>query len=83
LRGKLHGARQNGEGVFFADTVKSGDSLQHGTSPQNRAALEPNRARNANVPDLVLFTRIFNDLLVMRDTAFAVGRGILRLLATG
>jgi len=34
LRGKLHGARQNGEGVFLADTVKCGDGLEHGSSPK-------------------------------------------------
>jgi hypothetical protein len=34
LRGKLHGARQHGEGVFFADAVEGGDGFQHGIFPR-------------------------------------------------
>src|SRR4029077_9092936 len=48
LRGKLHGPRQNGKRIFFADTVKRRDGLEHGSSPRNLAALQPNRTGNAN-----------------------------------
>ena len=33
LRGKLHGARQNGEGIFLADAIERGDGSKHGNPP--------------------------------------------------
>ncbi len=49
LRREVHGAGQHGEGIFLADTIESGDGLEHGHFPRNFAAvIQPNRLRNAN-----------------------------------
>jgi hypothetical protein len=32
LRRQIHGAREHGEGVFFADAVEGGNGLEHGHS---------------------------------------------------
>jgi len=37
LRGDLHGARQHREGILLANTVEGGDSLQHGSPPDDFA----------------------------------------------
>jgi hypothetical protein len=37
----MHGARQDGESIFFADAVEGGDSFEHGGSPEIRRHLNP------------------------------------------
>jgi hypothetical protein len=83
LRGKLHGASEDGERIFLADTVKRGDGPEHGSSPKNGAALELKRTGNANARRLARFTCRFNDLLYIRRIGFAAGRGLLKPLAPG